>query len=71
MWRDSLRRIPPSDKSLAKSVELDYAEETSAGFMFASGDVLKDTGMAGLASALAMAERMPRGDRRKGNAATR
>ena len=42
MWRDSLRRIPPSDTFLSRSEWLDHAEGASTGFMFASGGVLSE-----------------------------
>ena len=71
MWHVSLRRIPPLGY-LSRSEGLVHAEGASTRFMLHQVEsYLRDTGMAGLASAWAMARRRPKEHRRKVDAATR
>ena len=72
MWRDSLRRTPPIRFFLVEIQGLDHAEgRPHASWLRQVEAYLKDTGMAGLVSAWAMARRRPSENRRKVDAATR
>ena len=70
MWRDSLRRTPPIGLFLSRSEGLVHVEGAPT-WLRQAESYLKDTGVAVLASAWAMARWRPKEYRRKVDAATR
>ena len=72
MWRVSLLRIPPIGYFLIEIRGFDHAERRPHALWLRQVEsYLKDTGLAGLASAWAMARRRQKKYRRKVDAATR